>query len=118
MHEFSLTQNIIEIAERYAKEALSGKNKNINVKKIGLVIGEASGIAGEAVKLYFDIIAKNTVCEGAAVEIETVKAVVKCSVCGKLFTRKPFSFQCGCGGDALPTEAGREFYVKYIEVQP
>ena len=97
MHEYSLTQNIIEIAERYAKDAASGKSPNFSIKKIGLVIGEASGISGESVRLYFDIIAQNTVCEGAVLEIETIKPVFK-------------------SGDNVSAVTGMEFFVKYIEV--
>ena len=87
------------------------------IKKIVLVIGEASGIVGESIRLYFDIIAENTVCEGAALEIETVKPMLKCKTCGALFERKPFEFECVCGDEGFPTDIGREFYVKYIEVE-
>ena len=113
MHEYPLTEGIIEVAARYA----AGEGKNVRVKKIALVIGEASGIVGESIQLYFDLIAEGSVCEGAALEIETVKPMLKCKTCGALFARKPFSFACECGGEGEPTDIGREFYVKYIEVE-
>jgi len=109
VHEYGITQSIIETAERYA----DGKPVN----KIVLVIGESSDVVGECIRLYFDIIAENTICEGAAVEIETVKPMLKCNTCGALFERKPFSFECPCGGEGEPTEIGREFYIKHIEVE-
>ena len=109
MHEYSLAQSIIEIAAEYAG--------NSAVKKIALVIGESSGILGESISLYFDIIAKETVCGGAELEIETVKPMLKCKKCGSLFERKPFSFNCVCGGEGEPTEIGREFYIKHIEIE-
>lgn len=128
MHEYPITLNIIELAARHASNAVvqaanendgptTGRNSRARVKKIALVIGEASGIMGESIRLYFDIIAEGTVCEGAVLEIETVKPMLKCKTCGKLFERKPFSFECECGGEGEPTEIGREFYVKYIEVE-
>jgi len=116
VHEYPVTQGIIETAERYAASA-SGNGENVKVKKITLVIGEASGIMGESIQLYFDLIAMNTACEGAVLEIETVKPMLKCKVCGAFFVRKPFSFECECGGEGEPTEIGREFYVKHIEVE-
>jgi len=115
MHEYPLTQNIIEMAEGYAKAENPGED--VKVKKIVLVIGEASGIAGECLRLYFDIIAENTLCEGASLEIESVKPMLKCGSCGELFVRKPFSFECACGGEGEPTQTGREFYIKLIEVE-
>ena len=109
MHEYTITQNIIKTVEEYAR--------NLTVKKIVLVIGESSGILGESIKLYFDIIAENTVCSGAYLERETVKPMLKCKKCGLLFERKPFSFECVCGDEGSPTEIGREFSIKYIEVE-
>jgi len=115
MHEYSLTQNIIDTAARYAKDAAG--NSTGKVTKVALVIGEAAGVSGESIKEYFDIIAKNTVCEEAVLEIETIKPMLKCKKCGTLFIREPFSFECSCGSEGEPTENGREFYIKYIETE-
>jgi len=109
VHEYGITQSIIETAEKYAD--------NKPVKKIVLVIGESADVTGECIKLYFGIIAEGTVCENAVVEIETIKPMLKCKTCGALFERKPFSFACPCGGEGEPTEIGREFYIKHIEVE-
>ena len=106
MHEYPLAQRIIEIcAEHGAKK----------VKTIHLVVGESSGIVADSILLYFDIISKGTVCENAKIEIETIRPMLQCEACGRLFKRKPFSFDCQCGGEGRPTEIGREFYVKSIE---
>jgi len=109
MHEYPLTQRIIETAAKYAGGA--------KVRKISLVIGESSGVLGDSIRLYFDIIARGTVCADAEIEIESVRPMLRCAVCGALFERKPFSFACPCGGEGVPTEIGREFYVKQIEVE-
>ena len=109
MHELPLTKRVIDTASEHAN---GGK-----VKKITLVIGESSGLVGECIKLYFDLIAEGTPCGGAELEIESVKPKLRCKVCGELFERKPFSFECPCGqGEGEPTEIGREFFVKSIEV--
>ena len=117
MHEYSLTQNIIETAVTHANDAVPNADEEVKVKKITLVIGEDSGVSGESIELYFDIIAEHTPCEGAVLEIETVKPRLKCKSCGALFERKPFSFECPCGGEGEPTEIGREFFVKSIEIE-
>ena len=85
--------------------------------QIDLVIGESSGVMGESLRMYFDIFAENTACEEAAIEIETIKPKLRCKACGEFFTRKPFSFECGCGGDGEPTDIGREFFIKSITVE-
>ena len=56
-------------------------------------------------------------CEGAQVTIEGVKPKLSCEKCGKLFERKRFSFTCPfCGGSGNPTETGKEFYIKDVEL--
>jgi len=108
MHEYSIAQNILQTVIEHANGA--------KVVQINLVIGESSGILGESLRMYFDIFAENTICEDAVVEIETVKPKLKCKICGTLFVRKPFTFECECGSEGEPTDIGREFYIKSITV--
>ena len=93
------------------------QKRDAKIKKIILVIGESSGILGDSLRMYFDIFAENTICEEAVIEIETVKPMLKCKICGAFFVRKPFSFTCICSGEGEPTNIGREFYIKHIEVE-
>lgn len=113
MHEYPITQRIVEIACDYARE--SGSER---VLHITLVAGDSAGYVPDTVKLYFDEIAKGTLCEGAELEIKRVIPKLRCKACGELFVRKPFEFTCpSCGGDGEPTEIGREFYMESITVQ-
>ena len=109
MHEYSLAQSIIQSVSNHADGA--------KVLQIDLVIGESSGILGESLSMYFDIFAENTPCEGAIIEIESIKPKLRCKTCGKLFIRKPFSFECICGAAGEPTDIGREFFIKSIVVE-
>ncbi len=112
MHEYPITQRIIEIAQEYAL-----KNNAGEVKQINLVVGDYSGYVAGSIELYFEIIAEGSLCQNAGLTIERIKPKLKCNTCGKLFLRKPFSFQCPfCSGEGSPTESGQEFYIKSIEV--
>lgn len=112
MHEYPITQRIIEIAQEYAI-----KNNADEVKAINLVVGDYSGYVASSVELYFDIIAEGTMCQNAKLNIERVIPKLRCNSCGELFVRKPYSFECPlCKGEGSPTEIGKEFYVKSIEV--
>lgn len=113
MHEYPITVRIIEIAEEYAK-----KNHGDKVEQINLVIGDYSGYVASSIELYFDIIAKDSLCEHARLNMERVIPKLKCNDCGQLFVRKPFSFECpDCKGEGSPTEIGKEFYIKSIEIR-
>lgn len=110
-----MTKQIIQIAEEYAK-----KEKAKRVTKINLVVGDYSSCAADCIALYFDIIAEGTMCHKAILNIERVKPMLKCNVCGEYFQRKPFEFSCpnkDCSGEGEPTEIGREFYIKSIEIE-
>lgn len=113
MHEYPVTQRIIEMAEEYLKE-----NEGTSVEQINLVVGDYSGYVADSINLYFDIIAEGSPCEKAKLNIERVKPKLKCTSCQKYFERKPFSFECPyCKGDGEPTEIGKEFYLKSIEIR-
>jgi hydrogenase nickel incorporation protein HypA/HybF len=112
VHEYPIAKHIVEIAQKAALE--QGAH---SVSRIMLVVGDATGYLADCIKLYFDLIAAGSICEGAEIEIERVKAKLRCETCGQLFERKPFSFDCPCGGQGLPTGIGQEFYVKAIEVE-
>ncbi|UWG95587.1 hydrogenase maturation nickel metallochaperone HypA [Dehalobacter sp. DCM] len=112
MHELPLTEQIITIASEKASEHQAQK-----VLRIALVVGELSGFVGESIQMYFDVISKGTLCEGAILEIETIEAKWYCPSCDCHYVREPLSFACPhCAKDGLPTDLGKEFYVKHIEI--
>jgi hydrogenase nickel incorporation protein HypA/HybF len=69
MHEYPVTQRIIEIAARHCKEAGADK-----VTRIALVAGNYCGISSESFDMYFGLIAEGTPCEGALVEFERIES--------------------------------------------
>ena len=112
MHEYPITKRIIEIAQEFAL-----KNNAKEVKQINLVVGDYSGYVASSIDLYFSIIAEESICKNATLNIERIIPKLKCNNCGKLFVRKPFSFECpDCQGQGSPTDIGQEFYIKSIEV--
>lgn len=113
MHEYPITQQIVKIAVESAEQQNARR-----INRITLVVGQLSGFVGESIQMYFDLVAQGTIAEGARVEIISVKPQLKCSGCGQLFYRRPMSFSCPeCGQDGRPTEIGREFYLKDMEIE-
>ena len=112
MHELPITEQIIRIAEEHGRKARASK-----IEQIRIVVGENTGYINESINMYFDIISKGTLCEGASLEIENVKPKLRCTSCGTLFERLPRRFDCpSCGTDGEPTEIGKEFYIDSITV--
>ena len=112
MHEYGVTRQIIAICEGAAKKHNASK-----IKKVTLLVGEKSGFIGDSIALYFEVLSTGTLASGAELVIETVKPMLRCSKCKKLFVRKPYVFACPfCEGEGEPSEIGREFLVKNIEI--
>ena len=111
MHELSVTEDLIRTLDRECEE--KGIEK---IKKINLVIGELSGMIGECVQIYFDLLSEGHPFEKAELSFTYVKASFKCSSCGAEFPGNR-EFKCpSCGGKGkLIKGTGREFYVKSVE---
>lgn len=113
MHELSVTQSMLNLVLEEA--ALRNVNK---VTKVNLVIGELTGLDGESIKFYFDVLSENTIAHGAELNFTKVRAQFKCRECGNVFERDNFTFNCPiCGAKGIMANKGKEFYIDSIEVE-
>lgn len=113
MHEYPITQQIVKIVEDVARKEHASR-----VSKISLVVGELSGFVGDSIHMYFDIIAEGTLAQGAELSITYIKFKMLCESCKEHYERAMYSFACPrCGADGVPTDIGKEFYIKDIEVE-
>jgi len=65
MHELSITEELLMIIHRRAEE--EGIQK---ISKINLKIGKYSGVFTDALLFAFDVLSKDTISEGARINIE------------------------------------------------
>ncbi len=113
MHEFSVTQNILEIVLRHAQQASATR-----VTQIDLSIGDLASIVDDSVQFYFDILARNTIADGACLVFNRVPAQLRCWDCQTTFAPDGRDYFCPtCSGVRLQVIAGREFKVESIEVE-
>ncbi|MEJ2598173.1 MAG: hydrogenase maturation nickel metallochaperone HypA [Anaerolineales bacterium] len=113
MHELAVTENILEIATRHAHLAGAGRIANIY-----LVIGQLSSIVDDSIQFYWDIIAKDTVAEGACLNFRRIPAELACLDCGKQFSINGEDYFCpDCHGIHVKIVSGEEFYLEAIEVE-
>uniref|UniRef100_A0A7C4KJ63 Hydrogenase maturation factor HypA n=1 Tax=Anaerolinea thermolimosa TaxID=229919 RepID=A0A7C4KJ63_9CHLR len=113
MHELSVTENILAICEKHAKE--NGASK---VTDIYLTIGQLSSIVDDSVQFYWDIISQDTLCVGARLHFQRVPAKLKCNQCGHEFTLKGELTLCPqCGSVRIDILSGEEFFVESILIE-
>jgi len=113
MHEYAITENLIEIVSEELKKHNSKKLTTVN-----LVVGEISSIIPECIELYFEALVRNTELQDAKLKFETIPAELKCSSCGKLFKKTKNKLECPeCGEIGVFTDKGKEFYIESIEIE-
>lgn len=113
MHEYSVTMGLIKMVVEEAKKVNAKK-----VNEIRLVIGDLSTILDDSVQMYFDILSKGTVVEGAKLIFTRIEAQFECTACGNVYNKPKIGFDCPvCGELGRPTGVGKEFYIESIEVE-
>ncbi len=112
MHEYGITESLLQIVEDKAKEA--GVTK---VSVIRVVVGALTGFVPDSIQFYYDTMSKNTVAEGAVLEFEELPVRLRCRNCAATFEPETRDWQCPqCGSAEVDIEGGRELYIKEMEV--
>jgi hydrogenase nickel incorporation protein HypA/HybF len=112
MHEISIAESIVHIAEARAREQNA---RSIQVIKLRL--GTFTTIVPEALQFAFEVCRAGTLSRDARLDIEIVPMLVRCVVCEA--TTQPVCGMCLiCGQCGFPLEiiAGEELKIEYIEV--
>ena len=113
MHEFAITQSMLDLVLEHAKKAEASEVGSIN-----LVIGEMCGVVGECVQFYFDFLSKGTIAEKAALSFTMIPTKARCRNCNNLSKLKEFDWTCPhCQGNSLEIISGQELFVESIEVK-
>ena len=113
MHELPVTQNILDIALRYAEK--SGATKIIN---LNITIGGLASIVDDSVEFYWDIISKGTIAEGANLNFTRVPTELHCLTCDTNYQPKEGISTCPrCQGHHVNVITGKEFFLDSIDVE-
>jgi hydrogenase nickel incorporation protein HypA/HybF len=108
MHELALTCTIVEAAE--------GAAAGIPVARVTLVIGRLAGVTVEAVRFCFPEVARGTLLDGAALDIEEPEGRARCNLCGAEFATPELLTPCPCGSYDMTRLQGEELVIRSIEL--
>ena len=110
MHELSIASAVVNTAEKHA----AGRP----VAVVTMTTGAFRQVVPASLEFYFEIVARDTVCEGARLEQELVAARLRCEECGHEWEPEVPAFRCpGCESARVQMLAGDELEVESIEIE-
>ena len=113
MHELSITESILDIALRHAKDAQAS-----TITDIYLVIGQLSSVVDNSVQFYWDIISNDTMAEGSRLHFKRIPTEMQCQDCKNLYRPSENEFACPkCHSMNIKIISGNEFYLESIGVE-
>jgi hydrogenase nickel incorporation protein HypA/HybF len=112
MHEMSLAEGVLQLIEDAAHEQEFEK-----VTTVWLEIGQLSGVEIEAMKFCFDAVTRDSIAEGAKLEIIALPGVGWCMECSMAVPMSEVFGECPqCGSHQMQVTGGTEMRVKELEV--
>ena len=114
MHELGIAASILESVEKEA-----ARHPGAHISKVGVKIGELSGVDRDALQFGFEVLVKDTDVRAAcALELEVIPRMQRCSKCAYDFRMEDFDPRCPlCGEFATECISGEELDIAYMEVE-
>ncbi len=108
----SLAEGVLQLIEDAAREQEFAK-----VTTVWLEIGQLSGVEVEAMKFCFDAVTRDSIADGASLEIIALPGAGWCMECSLTVSMTEVFGECPhCGGHRLQVTGGTEMRVKELEV--
>ena len=112
MHEMALAEGVLQLIEDASRQQDFSR-----VTAVWLEIGQLSGVEVEAMKFCFDAVTRDSVADGARLEIIALPGVGWCMDCSKNLPMTEVFGECPqCGGHRMQVTGGTEMRVKELEV--
>ncbi len=113
MHELSIAEAILE---RVAAEA--ERYPGARFTRVGVKVGELSGVDPEALSFGFECLVKDSAWEPLALDIQVCPRVQRCTACAHEFAAGLLETACPrCGSARTVCIAGEELDIAYMELE-
>lgn len=113
MHEFAITEQLLQIA----LEAAAGADAH-QIAAVHVAVGSLTGVTESSMRFYFEALTPGTPAAGARLVVHIRPALATCASCGHTFAvAPPVAGACpACAACALEISGGRELMVTHIEI--
>ena len=111
MHEISLAQSVLQIIEDHSKS-----DNFTHVTAVWLEIGALAGVEPDALRFCFDAVTRNSLAQGARLEIVDIPGSGWCPQCRDTVAMQERYSACPrCGGYQLRATGGTQMRVRELE---
>jgi hydrogenase nickel incorporation protein HypA/HybF len=112
MHELSIAQSIVELAEQQARNHQAN-----SIEELELEIGSLAGIDWSALEFALESAKKESLLENARIIVQRIAGEGRCGDCESLFPVENLLSACPvCGSYAVRIIKGKELRIKSMIV--
>jgi hydrogenase nickel incorporation protein HypA/HybF len=112
MHEMALAMSVLQIVEETAR-----RHDARRVSAVRLEIGGLSHVEADALRFSFDVVTRNSLADGARLEIVITDGKAWCMRCSETVALDRLGDPCPrCGRYQLQVTGGDDMRVKDIEI--
>jgi hydrogenase nickel incorporation protein HypA/HybF len=109
MHELSIATAVLNTALGHAEDR--------PVEVVVMRVGSLRQVVPDSLRFYWDIVARDTLCEDARLEIAEIEAGLRCDDCGREWAPQIVAFRCpDCASAHVTVTAGEELEIDYLEL--
>jgi hydrogenase nickel incorporation protein HypA/HybF len=113
VHELGIATAILDRVRAEARQ-----HARARVTKVGVRIGELSGVNPDALSFGLEALTKDTDLDGLALEIDFRPRVQRCRQCSREFATEAIFTTCpDCGSGNTVMLSGDELDISYIELE-
>ncbi len=110
MHELSIATAVLNTALKHADDRA--------VTVVSVRIGRLRQVVPDSLAFYFEIVARDTPCQGAELRCSEVEMALRCRGCEHGWSPELPVFRCpACDSADVEICSGEELEVDYIEVE-
>ena len=109
MHELSICRSIANIVTRHAE--------NRKVRTVHVRVGQLRQIIPDTLVYCWSMVSEQTRLAGSTLQVESIPAAIRCTVCDHRETITAPVLRCGrCGGQEVSIVAGEEFLITSLDI--
>jgi hydrogenase nickel incorporation protein HypA/HybF len=109
MHELSIADGVLGVVLANAGDR--------RVTRVEMRVGHLRQVVPSALEFAWELVAQDTVAEGAELVLEHIPAAVRCRECGAESEQDAFPLACAdCGGFAVDVVRGEELLVDALDL--